>query len=140
MCDFIVSPDCGNRDLYKKIKRVDAFDKVVENLKKYTQVQPSNSNVQLKYIVIPTLNDNFDDLKEFIDLAKSCDIHKISLDIELWWYRKNSTNIEEIKKIFILIKQAKKYMEELEIDFMPSIILSEASSTHKDIYDEIMMN
>lgn len=139
-CDFIVSPDSGNKELYKKIKRIDAFDKVIENIKEYTKVQPTQSNVQLKYIIIPNYNDNFDALKEFIDVARECNVFRIALDIELWWYRKNSNNIDAIRKIFELVKQAKCYMEEYGIILLPSIIFDEASSSHKDIYNEVMMN
>lgn len=139
-CDFIVSPDSGNKELYKKIKRIDAFDKVVENIKEYAKIQPTQANVQLKYIIIPTVNDTFDALKEFIDIAKECGVYRILLDIELWWYRKNSKNNTRIRKIFELAKQAKCYMEERGIVLLPSIIFDEASSSHKDIYDEVMMN
>ena len=39
--NFDFSIDCGNRELYKKIKRIDAFEQVITNIKKYLSISKS---------------------------------------------------------------------------------------------------
>ena len=62
---IVVSLDSGTKETFKKIKNVDAFDSVVNNLielKKKSDVQ-----IRLKYIVIKDVNDNIDEAKQFFD-------------------------------------------------------------------------
>ena len=61
--------------MYEKIKRVKAFDRVWENMAKYAAagVQDKHVNkgyVILKYIIIPGVNDNLSELKKFAQKAK----------------------------------------------------------------------
>ena len=49
---IIVSLDCGSRKMYKKIKRIDAYNKVIENLRKYAATEKSQDAIRLKYIII----------------------------------------------------------------------------------------
>jgi len=59
-----VSLDASNRDMYKKIKGVDAFDVVIQNIKDTLQ---KNRTVGISYVVGP---DNAD-ISEMQDLSKS---------------------------------------------------------------------
>ena len=66
--NIVVSVDSGTKETYEKIKRVKTFDKVWENMAKYSRagVQDDFCNkgyVILKYIIIPKVNDS---LEEFI--------------------------------------------------------------------------
>ena len=59
-CTLIISLDSGNPDLYKKIKNVDEFNTVVNNIAIYCKAQdelPERKYVILKYILIPGVND-----------------------------------------------------------------------------------
>jgi hypothetical protein len=56
MVRLIVSLDSGTRETFKKIKGVDLFEKVCENLKRYKTA--AVGFVMPKYIVIPGINDN----------------------------------------------------------------------------------
>lgn len=82
--NICISIDSWNRELYKKIKRVDKFDQVVENCKKYynacKSIQPKA--ISLKYIMIKGLNDTQKDIDEFVKLAKNIGIKKITLDLD----------------------------------------------------------
>ena len=90
---IIVSLDCGNKKLYKKIKRVDAFDKVIENLKKYALTEKSQEAIRLKYIIIPTINDTLPEFKKFLKIAKSLHIRNIVIDIDARYSRMTEHNI-----------------------------------------------
>lgn len=80
MCDV----DAGTRITYIKVKGVDKFNVVRDNLKKYA----SFGKITLKYIIKPGFNDTDDDVLGTVDLLKflnismliiSPDVHDISL-------------------------------------------------------------
>ncbi len=66
-----VSLDCGSKEMYKRIKNVDAFDDVINNLK---QIRKDTTVVmQLQYIVVKDVNDNKEELEKFLKIAKDID-------------------------------------------------------------------
>lgn len=92
---IIVSLDSGTGKTFNKIKRVDAFDKVVNNLKKYAQTENSARAISLKYIVIPTYNDNYKEFKNFMKTAKNIGIKKLIIDIDARYSRLLNHNIDQ---------------------------------------------
>ena len=89
----IVSLDSGTRKTFKKVKRIDAFDKVVENICKYnTGTKPDR--IALKYIIIPGINDNIKEFQSFLNIAKKANVNHIRIDIEARYLRSvnNSVN------------------------------------------------
>lgn len=64
--NMCVSLDCGTAETFKKIKGYDLFDKVIENLSKYNEC----GTVNIKYIVIPGINDSIADYNGIITLLK----------------------------------------------------------------------
>ena len=72
--DFDISIDCGCRETFKKLKIVDKFDDVVENLRKYAKLPVQ---IRLKYILIKGVNDNIEEISKYIELMKDIGI-KIS--------------------------------------------------------------
>ncbi len=62
-----LSIDAGTRDTFKKVKGVDAFDRVTENLRRYAHDR--QGDLYLKYIVMPGINDNFEDVDGFVNLC-----------------------------------------------------------------------
>ena len=75
--------DCGCRETYKKIKRVDKFNDVVKNLKKYVKAANSdNPEINVKYIILKHINDNEEEIRAFINLMKEIGITRVSLHIE----------------------------------------------------------
>lgn len=80
--DFDFSLDCSNKELYKKIKRIDAFDDVVENVKKYLSVSDKAKDALIaKYIIIDGLNDNIEEVENWLQLIHSIGIKKAKIDI-----------------------------------------------------------
>ena len=82
--ELIISLDCGCRDTFKKIKRVDKFDLVVDNIKKYMK-KSKFPNILLKYIILENLNDNKNEINKFINIAKSLNINNVCVEFD---YRK----------------------------------------------------
>ena len=106
---IIVSLDSGSKELYKKIKRADAFDKVVENLKKYSQ-ELTCPKISLKYIILPGINDSLKEFKKFLQIAKSINAYTI-IDIDARYLR-SVNNI--INPIYLnLAKKMKKEAEKM---------------------------
>lgn len=61
------SIDAGTRETYLRIKGVDGFDRVRQNLKKYAE--GSFGIVILKYIFVPGVNDSPEDIDGFVDFC-----------------------------------------------------------------------
>ncbi|GHV53401.1 hypothetical protein FACS1894216_11320 [Synergistales bacterium] len=66
---IITSVDSGTRETFKKIKGVDSFGKVRDNIKRYNDFA-GYSTVQMKYIFLPGVNDNKADIEGFIELCQ----------------------------------------------------------------------
>ncbi len=69
--DVNISIDSGSRETFKKIKTVDKFDDVIENLKQYVKLPIL---LRLKYILVRGVNDNIEELTKYIEL-----MHKIGI-------------------------------------------------------------
>lgn len=81
--EVIVSPDSGNAALYKKIKRVDAYKTVRENMKNYAAAAKIGNTVfRSKYIVIPFVNDTKENVDEWLEECISLGIHYVADDLE----------------------------------------------------------
>ena len=85
------SLDSGTKETYEKVKRVKAFERVTENIEKYSKVAAKNPEayLQLKYIICPGVNDNIDELKSFFELAKKYNAKQVILSINRFWLMKN---------------------------------------------------
>lgn len=71
-----VALDSGSRKIYKKIKRVDKFNKVIENLRRY---RDKGCKICMKYILIPDVNDSVEEMNAFIKIAKEIDVMSVTL-------------------------------------------------------------
>lgn len=108
--NIAVSVDSGTKETFKKIKRIDAYDKVWENLKKYAQVQYAPDKVKTKFIIIPEVNDNTDEIDSFINKTLKANITHIGVDIEQFWYQDNFDKIPQhtYEILNYLIKKAQE--------------------------------
>lgn len=78
------SLDCGNADVYKKLKRVDGFDTTIANLKRYIQCT-ENAAVVVKYILVEHFNDNYNEIKAFINLMSDIGVREVEFTIDNKW-------------------------------------------------------
>lgn len=110
-----ISPDSGTKRTYKKIKRVDTFEKVWGNVKKYCLAQGNNKcAVKTKYIIIPKTNDNIKEIEEWIQKSIESGVKNIVLDIESSWFSENSDKIPS--HIYDLVSHVQKRAKELELE------------------------
>ncbi|MBQ4077720.1 radical SAM protein [bacterium] len=102
----VVSIDSSSRETYKKIKQIDAFNKVCANLKKYAKAQKRSFNVISKYIIIPGINDNTEEIDNWLKFNKENKIEIIVIDIENSWLTKYRNESPD-ERIIDLIKYVK---------------------------------
>ena len=106
--NILVSTDSGTRNTYKKIKLVDKHNDVWKNLGKYTKYQATDSLVKTKYIIIPTINNNKEELKSFIEQNVEAGIKQAYIDVEIGMYLRYCNNEKFIQHLYELYKYAKE--------------------------------
>lgn len=126
--NVVVSTDAGSAETYKKIKQVDCYDLVRENIKKYAAAQVDENllvapdrhmmgklMVCSKYIIIPGVNDNIKEMESWISANENAGLKTTVLDIEENWYKDHKDNIPQ--HIYRLIAYAQKRSKELGTNF-----------------------
>lgn len=108
----VISIDSSSRDTYKKIKQTDAFKAVCNNLKKYSKAQKKSFGVISKYIIIPGLNDNIEEIDNWLKFNKENNIQIIVIDIENSWLNKYR-NEKHDERILDLIRYVQKKSQEM---------------------------
>jgi pyruvate-formate lyase-activating enzyme len=107
-CSLIISLDSACRETYQKIKCVDCFDKVVENLKNYIKASDNaKTNIIMKYIIVDGINDNKEEISQFLNLVKNIGILNVRLDFDYEKY-KFSKDIKVPKYYFDLYEHFNK--------------------------------
>ena len=115
---FMTSLDCANPELYYKLKRVDKFQECINNLRKYAKGL-KDPPIIVKYIVVEHLNDNINEISQFIDLIYSLGINNVEFMIDNKWSL--FTNLEEIpfpSHYWDLYTYFKKACEEKNMHFL----------------------
>ena len=124
MASVVISIDSACRQTYKKIKQVDAFDIVCENIKKYMQASTNNiQNLILKYIIIPGVNDNVKEIDKFFNLLNNLNINTIAVDIEVQYARKYNNN-DVSPHIFLLYDYFQYLADKFQIKLLTYSFLS----------------
>ncbi len=85
---IVISLDSGTEETYKKIKQVNMFHKVLENIKNYESNAQNINDIIIKYIIIPGINDNIKEIDNFFKLINELKIKTIAVDIEVQYARK----------------------------------------------------
>jgi wyosine [tRNA(Phe)-imidazoG37] synthetase (radical SAM superfamily) len=73
------SIDAGTPETWLAVKGVDNFDKVTDNLFKYASKCSFRSQITLKYIILPGINDNLDDILWIVEAMKELSLPTIML-------------------------------------------------------------
>ena len=84
---LITSLDSGTPETFAKIKGVDMFEKVIENLEKYAA---TGGAIGIKYIVLEGVNDNESEIDSFTNIAAG--LSKINNNTEVWLSRDYRVN------------------------------------------------
>lgn len=86
-----ISVDSGTKQVFEKIKRVSAYEKIWDNIRRYLVdcKNNDNANVELKYIVIPGVNDSLEEAEAFINKCISVGCKYIKTEIEHFYMNEN---------------------------------------------------
>ena len=108
---LVVSIDAGTRETYAKIKRVDSFEKAKLNLTQYAKA--NIGLIALKYLLMPGVNDNADDINGFVDFCvdTECTYVVISFD----YYSESKLDEKTMGAIQLLMRK----LDELDILVVP---------------------
>ena len=116
LVNILVSTDSGTDETYYKIKKVKRHKDVWKNLAKYVKNQKINSLVKTKYIIIPGINSNEEELKEYINRNSEANIKHACIDVEIGFFIRNNNNSEIMKQLYDLYLYAKNYGKEKGIN------------------------
>ncbi|MBQ2644205.1 hypothetical protein IJG14_01360, partial [bacterium] len=79
----IISIDSGCEETYKKIKQVNSFKNVLDNMKKYSDAaKEGNCLFESKYIIIPEINNNKEEILKWFDICTDIGVKTIAIDFE----------------------------------------------------------
>ena len=70
------SIDAATRDTYYRIRGRDVFDKVVANVKRFSDLTRDKLNIR-RILVYVVMRENLDEVLPFVDLARSLDVHSV---------------------------------------------------------------
>ena len=94
--NVVISIDSGCDKTYKKVKNVNAYKKVLDNMKKYAAANKNYYGLMTsKYIIIPNVNDNRKEIDMWIDSVVKAGGKWLALDIEDVWYKTNRATISD---------------------------------------------
>ena len=120
--NLFVSIDSGCAETYKQIKRVPCFNKVVDNLKKYTKASKKNQScVWSKFILVPGINDNEEEINKWYDLSLKIGIRAVVLDVERVWFMEHNRKITPELERLIAFIQKRCEEDNVKLDYYESL-------------------
>ena len=116
--NVVISIDAGSEKTYKKIKNVNAYKKVLENMRKYAAANKAGYGLMTsKYIIIPNINDNRKEIDLWIDSVREAGGRWLALDIEDVWYKTNRSTISSyyLDLVNYVIDKANSFNMKIEL-------------------------
>ncbi len=131
-----ISIDSASRETYEKIKQVDKFSNVIENIKKYYNALPEDkkNNLSLKYIIIPGINDNIKEIDLFFSLLSNIGIKSIILTIESHYLTKNNNFIPPTIEFLYKYFSKKANKNQINIDYFYNLPSKNNNSAQMDFF------
>ena len=113
----VISPDSAYKETYKTVKRVDKFNRVWDNIKHYRKNLKLEMQelVKVKYIIIPGINDTFEEITEFINRIKQIDIKSVIVDIEYAYANRNINNVSP--HVYMLMDYIENFCNQNNINY-----------------------
>jgi len=113
-----LSADAGTREMFKRVKRVDKFDKFWENAAKYAKAQKDAEDkifTETKYVLIPGVNTDKEEIDRWLDLNVKAGIKTVVCDIENDFCRdlraKNEKKPQYLADLCVYITERAKELE-----------------------------
>lgn len=78
---IVTSVDAGTRETFKRLKILDKFDSVVENLRQY-RAKCKNLEMYTKFVLIEKYNDTKNEIDNFLTLSQYVGADRVQLDID----------------------------------------------------------
>lgn len=78
-----VSLDSGTAETYQKVKGFDRLEQVVENLTKYRSATSRSEQLEIKYIILPGINNRDQDYAGLMEILQSMDVHSLILSSDI---------------------------------------------------------
>ena len=117
-----ISLDAGSKEMHRRVKRVNSYDRVWSNIKKYSKAQKSAKNshkICLKYILVPGINDITREIDIFFEKVLEAKIDYVALSLDMFWWEKHKhdDNSELINTAKYFIYRAE--VNKLKLDIYP---------------------
>jgi wyosine [tRNA(Phe)-imidazoG37] synthetase (radical SAM superfamily) len=126
---IVVSVDAGTKETFKSVKGADAFNKVCDNLQKYSAI--NNKRTWLQYIFLPDINDSNMDIDGFVSLCDRVKPGKVHILTNVL-SNEGELNRQTIERLFSLFD--KLLLNDMNIFVGGNVSLSE---TEKNIIREM---
>lgn len=110
-----ISIDSGSAEVYRKIKRIDAFQTVLDNIKKYMQSPRAVDAITLKYIILDGFNDNIEEIEKWLTTAARIGLKNISLTFEYSHSIIKKKGKEIPKHFYNLFEYVRRRSKELDL-------------------------
>ncbi|MDE7244474.1 MAG: hypothetical protein K2O18_10965 [Oscillospiraceae bacterium] len=82
---IIWSLDAGSRETYRKIKQIDAFNQVVENVKRYIQADAFHGRfIVAKYLIVKGVNDREEEFDAYLLLVTELGLKYVSISFNFF--------------------------------------------------------
>lgn len=112
-CEIFISIDSGSPETYQKIKGINAYNIVLNSLKRYANKEKKKKHLISKYIIVPKYNDNTTEIDKWIKDSTENGITTLSPDIE-YSYIEKPENEKYLKHILKLLKYSYQEIEKHE--------------------------
>ncbi len=112
-----ISLDCGTRETYKRIKQIDSFDNCISNIKKYVSHSKYEFQVILKYIFLPNINDNEEEIDKFFEIVQKVGCKQVNFSLEFCQALRHKQGQDIPKNLYNLFDYAEMKAKNLEINF-----------------------
>ena len=80
---IFMSIDCGTPQTWNKIKGVNNFDTVMDNLSKYLAISARPGQIILKYIILPGINDDTEEYRSVIKIMNDLKVRHMTIACDL---------------------------------------------------------
>lgn len=120
-CEIFISIDSGSPKTYEKIKGINAYNIVLNSLKKYAKKERNKKHLISKYIIIPKYNDNTTEIDKWIKDSNINGITTLSPDIEFSCIEKKE-NEKYYKHLLNLLKYGFREIKKAELNLDECVV------------------
>lgn len=78
-----VSIDAGTPATWNKVKGVNNFEEVTSNLVRYYKASGRPGQITLKYIILPDINDNYEDFASVMEIMKILEVKHLTVSRDM---------------------------------------------------------